>query len=98
MQNLKLQIENLTAQRQRDLRIRQLAGALMVSFRIPDGYDLVAHLTNVPCRSNREALVHWVRSQLLEPVIKADATTLDTLRTLLRYKFAALNGNYDLDC
>lgn len=77
-------------------QIRQLAGAMMQAFRIPEGHDLVLHLTNARCRNNREAMTDWVRQQLVASDLTDESETLQTLITIFRHKLQSIYADHDL--
>lgn len=89
-------IDQLLLQGQRDRQIRQLAGALMQAFQIPEGHDLVMHLTNTRCRNNREALTNWVRQQLVSTSLANESETLQTLIATFRHKLQSIYADCDL--
>lgn len=75
---------------QRRSRLRQIARALMLSFGISDGYELVCHLTSSPCRTNHEALVLWIQDQCLEISTDFGPHTMAALTMLLRNKLDSI--------
>lgn len=89
-------MDQLFLQRQRDRQIRQFAGALMQAFRIPDGHDLVLHLAGAHCRTNREALTHWVRQQAVASDLADESEMLQTLIAMFRHKLQSIYVDHDL--
>ena len=46
--------------------VYRLTDSLMIGLHIPHGQGLVAFLTNEPIRTNRDAIVCWVKKWLVE--------------------------------
>ena len=89
-------IEALFLKGQRDRQIRQMAGALMQTFQIPEGHDLVLHLTQARCRNNREAMTDWVRQQVVASDLADESETLPTLVAMFRHKLQSIYADHDL--
>lgn len=87
------EIKILVEAQQRRRQIHQLASALILAFSIPDGYELVCHLSTSPCRNNREALIWWIQTQCVDHNIELAAHALPTLITLFANKLDSIQIN-----
>lgn len=83
--NLQRQVHSLYQMQRRERSLRHLADGLMLALRItPYETGLIPWLGTPECRSNREAIRHWVRLQL--PAAQPEQADTEALQRRLRFK------------
>lgn len=77
---------------------RRIAPRLISQFGIfPNGVDLIPWLTQSRCRSNSEALVDWIETQLEDPTLMDDADQKPksvVIADRLKRRLATVRGSY----
>lgn len=89
------QVARQIAEKAQRLYTLRMAGALCATLLIPEGSDLVLHLTDRrDVRSNREAVAVWIESQLADPNLAISQAVLPIFVDLLSAKLRRIQEGY----